>query len=253
VISRVRTALTALAVLSCSTLAAGSASAEESVSPRYARSYVSPQYFAMELRFSPYRPQIDDEPALNGKTPYANTFGSMRRLMVQLELDWQAFRIPYVGTIGPGLGVGYTNMSDKSFTQTGGRSDEDTSLDIFPMYLAAVLRADTFYRNAGIPIVPYAKAGLGMGIWRATNPGGTSDANGVRGEGKSLGLHGAIGISFALDALDPSAALQLDNATGINHTYVFVDYYVAALNGLAQSSALRVGTNSWAAGLAFEF
>ncbi len=232
---------------------APSASAEDATSTRYARIYQSPQYFALELRFSPYRPQIDDEPALGGKTPYQDTFGSMRRLMVQVELDYQAFRIPYVGTVGPGLAVGYTNMSDKSFTQSGTRGEEETSLEIFPMYLVGVLRADTFYRHVGIPLVPYAKAGVGMGLWRATNPGGTSDAGGVKGEGKSFGLQGALGLSFALDAIDPSAALQLDNSVGINHTYLFAEYYLAALNGIGQSNALRVGTSSWAAGLAFEF
>jgi hypothetical protein len=45
----------------------------------------------------------------------------------------------------------------------------------------------------------------------------------------------------------------MDNATGINNTYVYFEYYALALNGIGQDSPLRVGTTSWAMGLPFEF
>lgn len=53
--------------------------------------------------------------------------------------------------------------------------------------------------------------------------------------------------------IDRGASRNMDNATGINNTYIFVDYYWMMLNGLGQSNALRVGANTWAMGLAFEF
>ncbi len=229
----------------------------ESVTKRHER-FETPQRFALELRFSPYRPQIDDEPALNGKTPYKSTFGTMPRLMFGGEFDWQALRIPHFGTLGPGLGLGYTNMSDTArLIRDGSLSGDDTSLDIWSFYTVGVLRVDVLWRELGIPFVPYAKAGLGLGLWRAGNTGGTAEAKTstgtVSGKGYTFGTHVAAGLALALDFLDRSSAVNLDEAVGINNTYLYGELYMSMLNGLGQDNALRVGTNSWTLGMAFEF
>ena len=242
-------------------VSAGSARAQErSLLSHEHKDYASPQYFAIELRFAPYRPQIDNEPALQqGKKPYDATFGSTRRLEVAAEFDWQALRIPHVGSLGPGIGLGYTSMNAKArISQTlanpnPGLSGEDTSLDIFPMYLVAVFRADVFSRDFGIPLVPYVKGGVGYALWRASNSLGTSNAYNVEGTGHTWGTNFALGLGLDLNLLDAYSARALDNATGINHTYIYGELMVAALNGLGQASALHVGTSTWAAGLAFEF
>jgi hypothetical protein len=216
--------------------------------------YHSPQNFAFELRFSPYRVQVDEEPGLNGKTPFADAFGSGARFYIGLEFDWQTFRIPYVGTIGPGVSVGRVGMSRQAMTKFTGRpSGDEYSLVIYPFTLNAVLRADALWRDRGFPLVPYGKLGLGMALWEASTTGGTSEFQGVKGKGTTWGTNTAIGISFALDSIDQGATRNMDNAIGINNTYLYLEYYWLALNGLAQDKALYVGSNSWAAGLAFEF
>jgi len=232
--------------------AAKDASAIEFGTPAKEHPYRSPQNFALELRFSPYRPQIDEEPGLSG-TPYANAFGDNPRLYMGLEFDWQTFRIPFVGTIGPGIRVGQVSMSRDATTKSGRPSGDSYSLDIYPFYLAAVLRADAFWVDRRFPLVPYAKLGLGYAIWRASNTGGTSEASGVSGKGSTWGTHAALGISFALDSIDSGATRNMDNAIGINNTYVYFEYYMANLSGLGQDKALHVGSNSWAMGLTFEF
>ena len=61
----------------------------------------SPQHFALELRFGPYKPDIDSE--FDGRprrTPYKDFFGSNRRLMTQIEFDYQIIR--HVGSLGSG-------------------------------------------------------------------------------------------------------------------------------------------------------
>ena len=122
------------------------------------------------------------------------------------------------------------------------------------MYVVAVLRADVFLRELRFPIVPYAKAGIGYALWVASNSGGVSQGvNGLSGRGHTFGTNFTIGAAFALDALDPHAARELDESTGINHTYLFAEYMMLDLNGLGQSSALYVGTRSPEFGLAFEF
>jgi hypothetical protein len=218
------------------------------------KDYSSPQHFALELRLAPYTPQVDNEPSLGGKTPYRDTFGSTPRLELAAEFDWQALRIPHVGTLGPGISAGITSMTAKAPKSDGtGLSAEDTSLSIYPFYLVAVFRADVLSRELGIPLVPYVKGGLGYALWRASNAVGTSATDSVAGKGHTVGTNFALGIGLNLNAFDRRSAHQLDQATGVNNTYLFAEWMVAALNGLGQSSALHVGTNTWVAGLAFEF
>ena len=227
----------------------------------------SPQTLALELRFSPFRPDIDSEPGLVGK-PYESTFGTMPRLMIAGEVDWQAFRIPHLGTVGPGVGVGYTNMSERAYLKrciaklandkpkSTCESGDETSLDIWQTYMVAVVRFDALWHDFRVPIVPYVKAGLGLGFWQASTTGGLSiskTASGpVEGRGYTFGTHLAAGAALALDWLDPHSSVTLDQSVGINSSYVFFEYYMSNLNGLGQSEALRVGATTWAVGLAFE-
>lgn len=214
--------------------------------------YRSAQHFAFEIRVSPYRPQVDDDPSLRGQ-PYARNFGTSPRLMLGLELDWQALRIPFLGTLGVGVGVGSVSMSRTVQTASGRTSGDETSLSIYPFWGGLVLRGDVLWHERGFPLVPYAKAGLGMAFWRAANSAGTATQDNISGKGTSWGTNLALGAALALDSLDPGASRDMDNATGINSTCVFLEAYWLTLDGIGQSNALRVGTATWATGLAFEF
>jgi hypothetical protein len=208
----------------------------------------SPQHAALEFRLGRYLPSVDDE--FNGPTPYETTFGNDNRFVVGLEVDWQLLRIPYLGTLSPGIGVAYTKSTGRGFvTSTGERAGEDTSLIIFPLYLDAVLRADVIARETPVPIVPYAKLGVGFGLWRVTNGGGTARVGSLAGSGLSVGPQVALGGMLLLDPLDPNAARSLDQEIGINNTYFFMEWYFSKLGGGDQ---LEVGTSTWCLGLAFE-
>lgn len=229
------------------------ASAFEFGTPAENQPFRSAQNFALELRFSPYYPKVDDEPGLSGQ-PFKESFGDKVRFCIGLEFDWQVFRIPYVGTIGPGLGVGRVAMSRPAVTVTNRPSGDEYGLTIYPLYLTAVLRVDTFWRAGGFPLVPYGKLGGAVGIWDANNSGGTARAtDGVKGSGATYGTHVAAGVGIPLDFLDRGASRNMDAAIGINNTYLYAEYYWLGLTGLGQDHALYVGTNTWAAGLAFEF
>jgi hypothetical protein len=255
-----RTGVCALAVVAALFAAVGDARAQERQDPLGNRNhhFESPQHFALELRFLPYSPDIDSDPALHGATPYKSTFRSFGRLMVGAEFDWQALRIPHLGTLGPGFAAGYTKMNaNATFQQEHNGSTvsgETTSLEIIPMYAVAVLRADVFWREAHVPLVPYAKVGLGYALWRASNTLGTSSANGVNGTGGSLGTQLAVGIALNLNPLDAYAARNFDESMGVNSTYLFGELMRSDLSGLGiQKNALRVGESSWVVGLALEF
>jgi hypothetical protein len=224
-------------------------------------STLSPQNFALEVRAAIYSPQVDSDPVLNNSAkgsnqdPFNSTFGSQTRWEVGLELDWQAYRIPNVGSIGPGISLGYYNISALArLTNGGGLSGETTTLEILPMYLVGVFRLDVLWRQAHIPLVPYAKAGLGMALWRGSNTVGTSvSATGVIAEGHTWGTQFAVGLAFNIGVLDPNSVRQLDEATGINNTYLFAEYMAATLDGIAQNDPLRVGSDSFVFGVSFEF
>lgn len=215
----------------------------------------SPQNFAVEVRVSLYRPEVDSDPKLTGK-PFADTFGTMSRVAVGLEFDWQFLRVPKVFSLGLGASIAHTSISapaklakplnDQIY------SAEETSLSITPMYAVAVGRLDLLAKRLRIPVVPYGKIGLGMALWTASNESGTSKVNGREGKGISYGLHYAAGLMLHLNPFEPSAALELDNSLGINHSYLFVEYYASKFDGFGKSDMLRVGSTSWSFGLAFE-
>jgi hypothetical protein len=235
---------------------AGSARAAESDFPRH---HESSQWFAAELRFAPYWPDIDSQPGLSGN-PYHTIFGDMPRLLFAAELDAQLLRIPHFGSLGPAFSFGYTQMSAPAPLADGsGLSAENTNIEVFPMYLVAVLRIDVLMRDFKVPIVPYAKLGIAMTLWRAfTDTGTSSYVDPVTGQnrdafGATWGEQVALGGMLNLDWIDRRAATSLDEATSINHTYLFAEWMLANLDNFGSSSGLRVGTSTFCGGLAFEF
>ena len=82
----------------------------------------SPQHIAIELKFGPYVPHLDDTAGLNGTTPFSDHFGDPgdvkgslppRGLLSQVEVDYQFWN--KFGVLGVGLESGYFAMSAPSF------------------------------------------------------------------------------------------------------------------------------------------
>ncbi len=207
----------------------------------------SPQRFAFELRVGPYTPHIDDD--FPQTKPYQSTFGTDQRWFIGLEFDWQLLRIPKLGTLGPGIGWGYTHMSSLAKLSNGDISAEDTNLAIMPMYGVAVLRVDTLARETVIPLVAYGKVGIGYGLYWS------GDVLGTQMKGHTWGTQFALGAMLLLDAFDEHAAVEIDNEWGINNSYFFTEWMMANLNGFGDSSnhsVLNIGTNTWVIGLGLE-
>ena len=232
------------------------------------KSYESPQNFAIELRLGPYHPRVDTAPELGASGPYQAIFQDSLRWEFAVEFDWQAYRIPHFGTIGPGVSAGYTSSSALAPfvhpVQGNLISGESTSLTIFPTYAVAVLRIDVLSRELHVPFVPYLKGGLGLAFWEAsntvgvshyapTNGKGTPTGPSVAGEGHTYGEQLAIGMAIDLNFLDRRTSQGFDNATGVNHTFIFGELQDYNLTGIAQTHPLYVGNQNWLVGLGFEF
>ncbi len=231
----------------------------EGLSPRIRSNphrFDSPQHFAMEFRMGPYRPDVDGEPGLTSK-PYNTVFGESKSLYIGGEFDWQAVRIPYVGTLGPGFSIGYmsntTTAPFKTARTDGAASSSTTSLEVIPIHAIGVFRADVLWRDLQIPFVPYAKGGFAMARWRASGDNGTDGYNGVPSKGTVYGYHVAGGLMLSLNWIEPHTARNFDQTLGVNGTYLFFEVYTTSLTSSFKDQPLYAGTTSWTAGLAFEF
>lgn len=239
--------------------------------------YESAQNFALEVRGGPWYPNTDAE--LAGRaTPFADMFGTDDRVQLGLEFDWQAIGFNYVGSLGLGVGAGYTAASGIApITQTPMPSDpaewnrppggQETTLTVIPMYAVGVFRLDVLARRTVVPLVPYVKFGIAYDLWWITNgdnlarrspglsPGATINDPDIEAGaiGGTLGTHLAVGLMARLDFLEPRAARAWDLQMGVNHSYVFFEFVRHDTSGLGSRPQLHLGYDSWATGLAFEF
>ena len=220
--------------------------------------YQTPQHWALELRFGPFRPNIDSE--FTTGTPYKTYFGSGNHLMSQVELDFQIFH--GFGSAAVGASIGYFSQSANAFLAADPtlRSGDKTTLLLLPLSVSAVYRFDVLAERHRIPLIPYAKAGLDYTFWSITDGNGnvahwTSDdkLRAGTGQGGTPGWHAAAGMTLLLDVFDPGAARELDSEIGVNHTHLFVEGGYYNVTGFGAKGKLRVGDTTWLGGIMFEF
>jgi hypothetical protein len=183
--------------------------------------------------------------------------------MWQVEFDWEVLQ--FFGTLAVGGSVGYWKESGKaclladlesSKNATCTQSPADnTSLRLIPFAALLVYRMDEAAKRWKIPLVPYGKVGLNYTIWTVNDGDGKvpNPLTGGHGQGGTAGWQAAAGLALQLDFIDPSAAHEFDSESGVNHTYAFFELDHVNGNGLYRSNVLRVGDNTWFAGLMFEF
>jgi hypothetical protein len=220
----------------------------------YGHRYHSPQHFAFEVKFGPYKPDVDSE--FNGaRMPYDRYFGSSRRLLSQVEFDWQVFH--GFGSVALGVGAGIFSVTGQAplGTNTGQLSGDTSTFRVAPFSASVIYRFDYFLQQRDFPFVPYAKGGLDWAYWQITDGNGeiAHDAMGNSGRGGTLGWHATAGVALVLDWLDPEAARDFDADLGVNHTAITFEYTHADISGLGRSDRLHVGDTTWALGLLLEF
>jgi hypothetical protein len=203
--------------------------------------YESSQWFAFELKFGGYSPDIDSSPGLNGRKPFADLFNPQDvkgrppwRLLTSFELDYQFLH--KFGSLGVGSSVGFYRRTTHGFVYPTGsdgklirdpntgailpcqvpacqRSNDETGLNIIPLELMAVYRFDVLAHRYHVPLVPYVKLGLAYYIWWINNGDGFLSAaqfqpRNMNGEpvGKGqAGYGGTFGWVF-----NPGIAVMLD-------------------------------------------
>lgn len=120
-----------------------------------------------------------------------------------------------------GLGAGYFHKSGYLLTSSGETSNEDDRLTIIPLSATATLRLDFFNEQI---VVPVGRIGGDYWMWKEkwwTADG--SDAVDKRTGGK-LGWHWGAGAWILLDPLDRRAASELEAKTGIQDSFLTLEY-----------------------------
>jgi hypothetical protein len=209
--------------------------------------FTSPRTWNLELRFGPYRPDVDAEFADRGDSarPYADLFSPSRHLMMQLEIDRQLSHRG--GTWALGVGAGYFRVSAAALSaDLQSRAGDETALRLIPLSVSGVYRADGIRQRFGSWVVPYAKLGVDCTLWRATDTSQAAVA------GRTFGWHAAAGLTLDLTSLDPEAGTAMDRESGVNQTALFFEVTRYDLDGFGGSAALHVGDTTWFAGLMLE-
>ncbi len=198
----------------------------------------SPERFTVTLNLGMYQPDV-------GNDAFRQIFGDEQGPYVGGEVHGLIYRIPYVGLIGAGAGIGWANYEGRACTTPDctNRASEKNSFTIYPLSVLASLRIDVLARELSVPIVITPKIGLDAVFYRART-GSVTDTSGV-----SIGLRWAVEFALELDFLERRAARALDEEWGINHSFIFFQLF-----GSTAKSQLPVGDPlAWTAGLGFEF
>jgi hypothetical protein len=214
----------------------------------------SPQRFAFELRFGPYRPDVDSE--FGGqRTPYKDFFGNDRRLMTHVEFGYEFFH--GFGSAALALGFSYFSVNGRARVDdgTGELTADFSTMKVMPLALSAVYRFDVLLERNKIPLVPYGKVGLDYAYWQITdgNDEIATDGTGGRARGATPGWHAAAGVALVLDQFDPAAARSFDSDLGVNHTALVFEYRYADISGLGTGNKMHLGDRTWSAGLLLQF
>jgi len=195
--------------------------------------FVSPEYFTLELRVGPYTPN---------NSAFDETFDDVGPLL-ELEIDVIAHRIPDLVYFGLGATIGFSAYSGNAVNLAGEETSEETTLDILPLGLLAVARFDGLARRYSVPVILTAKLGYSWLHW-STATGGHDE-----GDGWTQGIRYAGQIALDLDSLEPRAARALDEEWGINHSFLFFEYW-----GFEKvNDSMELGDTTWIAGLGFVF
>lgn len=243
----VRLACLALALLALPAAARAQVGAHKEYQP-------SPRWFAVELKFGPYKPDVDKEFG-SAAQPYRDIFGKGLGVMSQATFDFEFLKKH--GVLGVGGTLGFFTRSGKALLADGTASGDYTDLFLMPLVLQLVYRWDYLAERWRVPIVPYVRAGIVYALWWVTAGDGNLARFGDGGKkayGGTWGYQINAGLSLLLDLLEPGSSKRLDSETGINHFYLFAEFVHSRIDNFGASDKMRLGMNiGMLAGITVEF
>ena len=113
---------------------------------------------------------------------------------------------------------------------------------IIPIQAFLAYRFDVAAQRWNVPLVPYAKAGVGAWFWS------TEGMSGRRG-----GFSYGGGLQFLLDVIDSQLARETDRELGINNSYLYVDWAGWMVDGFGSDGIVLSDDGIVSFGLALDF
>ncbi len=209
----------------------------------------------VDLRFGTWMPEIDEESALQDPKPFAQVFAGDD--LFYLEGVYGRELLRGVGTLGLNASVGYGGVSGKALERTGARSGDTTTFRMVPIRLGAFYRFDWLQERYGVPVVLAGEAGLTRIQWRTSSESGVSDFvtdEGVRsvGSGTTYGWHAGATFYLLLDTFDPRMAMNFDADSGVNNSYLFVNYMRTEADDFGSKTSWSLSDTTTLFGIGFE-
>lgn len=149
-------------------------------------------------------------------------YGETGNNILQVEAGPQILRLcgpSCGGLIEFDVGAGFFQELDWTITGEGEPSGERTMMTWFPLTVDGVVRLQFLDEQI---LVPHARFGLDYVFWREEWDVQTGGKQKVRGS--KSGSHYGFGGALLLDPLGPSRASLLEAQSGINDTYLVVEW-----------------------------
>jgi hypothetical protein len=155
--------------------------------------------------------------------------------LLQVEFGPQIFRIMELD-----FGIGFFQALANTVDSEGSPSSEKTMLTWYPLSVDGTLRAHFFDEQF---LVPYARYGYDYIIWNEKWDDGAGGKNKI--SGAKAGSHYGYGVSILLDTFARERASLLEAQTGINDTFITVEWRRQAVDSgsglIFSGEAITVG------------
>ena len=171
-------------------------------------------------------------------------YGGDNGPLLNIEMDFFLYRIPYVGPIGLAISAGWARYQGQAcdaatITPTGCMQvSQKATFNLFPVAIMALLRVDVLAERTPVPLVFVGKIGFdSIFFTEKIAPGKES--------GRSHGLRWGAQFNLELNSISPKRANALDDDWGINSSYLFFEL----IGSDANSKSNIADKLAWTAGL----
>jgi hypothetical protein len=167
-------------------------------------------------------------------------YGTGGNNVLFFEMGPQLFRVFELD-----IGVGLVQEDGFAVDDTGVASTQPTRLTILPVAVTPVFRLHLLDEQI---LVPYAGLGVDWWLWRESveNALGTKDVI----SGSKFGWHWSVGLNLLLDTFARPRASMLEAQTGINDSWLTVEFRRQVIQG---QQGLSFSADAITAGLKLDF
>jgi len=172
---------------------------------------------------------------------FRDVYGNRGMVFYNGNVGWKIIpQLELLGSIGYGFseGRGISPLTEE-------KTDEWYKLHYAPGALGLTYRFNFVLDQ---PVVPYLGVSGALAYWMEERM-----QSGWKRRGYLYGMHGAAGLMFLLDKLEPRASGALESMWGINNSYLFYEYRYSYMNDFERADTIDLSSQFHSLGIMFEF